>query len=296
VVVAVPVGAASTVEELESKADEVICVEVPPSFFAVGEWYVHFDETPDEEVRQLLSIKGAAAAPSDRELVSIPSGVTTLEGELLVPTGASALVLFAHDSGSSRHSPRNQYVARVLRDTGFATLLLDLLTEEEDSQRELRFDIELLAGRLMDATDWTMAQSFARGLDIGYFGASTGAAAALIAAAYRPDNVGAVVSRGGRPDLARSILPAVRSPTLLIVGADDPEVLAMNREVLAELRCEKRFDVVPGASHLFEEPGTLERVAELACGWFDDHLGMHALGRRTPARRNPPLVNPSRAR
>lgn len=202
-----------------------------------------------------------------------------LPGTLACPDGAQALVLFAHGSGSSRTSPRNRFVAGVLHARGLATLLFDLLTEDEAVDRRHVFDIELLAERMGQALDWLDSEHAPRlpgaigRAATGLFGASTGAAAALRAAAERPDRVGAVVSRGGRGDLTGSRLRDVRAPTLLIVGSDDTEVLALNRAVAHELRCEKRLEVVPGATHLFEEPGTLEAVAGLAADWFAHHLG-----------------------
>jgi putative phosphoribosyl transferase len=209
--------------------------------------------------------------------VQIPSGAATLEGELNVPVGAQGIVLFAHGSGSSRHSTRNQFVARTIREAGVGTLLFDLLTREEEAvdlrTRHLRFDIGMLARRLADATNWLKGESDLRHLRVGYFGASTGGGAALVAAAELGDGVGAVVSRGGRPDLAGSdALQRVKSPTLLIVGGYDEPVLKMNEEAYAWLRCEKELKIVPGATHLFEEPGTLEEVARLAAGWFQQHL------------------------
>jgi len=199
-----------------------------------------------------------------------------LNGNLIIPEQAKGLVAFAHGSGSSRHSPRNQYVAGVLRQSKLATLLFDLLTQDEEIEDQdtghLRFDIGLLARRLIGATDWLKANDAAKHLKLGYFGASTGAAAALVAAAERPDVVGAVVSRGGRPDLAAPVLDRVKSPTLLIVGGDDFPVIDMNRQALARLRVEKKMVIIPGATHLFEEPGTLEKVAELAAEWFGSHL------------------------
>lgn len=209
--------------------------------------------------------------------VGIPlAAPNRLEGDLHVPAGARGIVLFAHGSGSSRFSRRNVQVATALRDAGMATLLMDLLTAEEERvdavTRHLRFDVDLLAARLVVATDWLRAQSATSGLRIGYFGASTGAAAALIAAAERPEVVAAVVSRGGRPDLARARLAEVRAPTLLIVGGLDEAVIAMNREAFAALGVEKRLEIVPGATHLFEEPGTLEEVTRLARDWFADHF------------------------
>ncbi len=214
---------------------------------------------------------------SQMEQVRIPVGPVTLDGDLIVPANPRGVVLFAHGSGSSRHSPRNRYVAEQLREDGVGTLLMDLLTPQEevidDRTAELRFDISMLAQRLVAATDWVQQREELARLDLGYFGASTGAAAALIAAAERPDRVRAVVSRGGRPDLAGDALPRVKTPTLLIVGGADVPVIAMNRDALAQLGCEKTLEIVPGATHLFEEPGTLEQVARLARSWFVRHLG-----------------------
>jgi putative phosphoribosyl transferase len=209
-------------------------------------------------------------------LVRLQAGSVTLEGDLEIPEGAVGVVLFAHGSGSGRHSPRNRFVARELQVAGLATFLIDLLTaEEEEVDRDtahLRFDIPLLAERLVAATHWLAADPSTRGLNVGYFGASTGAAAALVAAAVEPDRVGAVVSRGGRPDLAGDALPRVRAPTLLIVGGRDLAVLDLNRTAMARMRTEVRLEIVPGATHLFEEPGTLEAVAHLARDWFLRHL------------------------
>jgi putative phosphoribosyl transferase len=211
--------------------------------------------------------------------VRVSAGPVTLEGSLGVPNSAGGVVLFAHGSGSGRHSPRNRYVARVLREANLATLLIDLLTEDEEEvdlrTTRLRFDIELLARRLVGATDWLVQNPDTEQLRIGYFGASTGAGAALVAAAERPDEVGAIVSRGGRPDLAGDALPLVKAPTLLIVGGNDEPVIGMNEEALARMRAVKRLQIVPGASHLFEEPGALEEVARLATVWFARHLGPH---------------------
>src|SRR5829696_3444099 len=213
---------------------------------------------------------------SEERPVRIPVGAVELEGNLGVPEGAAGVVLFAHGSGSGRHSPRNRYVARVLREAGLATLLIDLLTREEEEvdlrTGYLRFDIGLLADRLADATGWLIENPDARDLRIGYFGASTGAGAALVAAAERPDEVGAIVSRGGRPDLAGEALPLVKAPTLLIVGGNDVPVIGMNEEAMERLRMEKELEIVPGATHLFEEPGALEEVARLAADWFMRYL------------------------
>jgi putative phosphoribosyl transferase len=202
-----------------------------------------------------------------------PSGII---GDLIIPRNAQAIVAFAHGSGSSRLSPRNQFVAGFLHRANLATLLLDLLTAEEEQidlpTRHLRFDIDLLATRLVQASRWLTDNSAVRNFPIGYFGASTGAAAALIAAAQLPEAVRAVVSRGGRPDLASTALPNVKAPTLLIVGGDDAPVIDLNERAFNELCCEKALEIVPGATHLFEEPGTLEQVARLAADWFRRHL------------------------
>ena len=206
----------------------------------------------------------------------VHTGIVTLAGNLVVPEDASGVVLFAHGSGSSRLSPRNRAVARDLSERGLATLLVDLLTSEEESidaeTAHLRFDIGLLADRLAGAKEWAKEQPETRDLEIGYFGASTGAAAALVASALHPKSIGAIVSRGGRPDLAGDLLPRVQAPTLLIVGGEDLPVIEMNRRAFAQLTCRKRLEIIPGATHLFEEPGTLEAVADLAGDWFLRHL------------------------
>jgi putative phosphoribosyl transferase len=204
--------------------------------------------------------------------VEIPSGRRRLSGILHVPQGAAGVVAFAHGSGSGRFSPRNQFVARVLQEASLATLLLDLLEEEEAEDREKVFDIELLAERLQSAADWLRQEPATSALRLGYFGASTGAGAALVAAAREPAAVGAVVSRGGRPDLAKDHLPAVQAPTLLIVGGNDDVVIELNEQALRLLRCPKELVIVPGATHLFEEPGTLEEVSRLAKEWFVRYL------------------------
>ncbi|MBD2564810.1 dienelactone hydrolase family protein [Nostoc sp. UIC 10607] len=216
--------------------------------------------------------------------VLVTAGEVNLEGNLVIPDGATGIVLFAHGSGSSRHSPRNRYVAGVLQQAGLATLLIDLLTLEEEEidlrTRHLRFDIALLASRLVGATDWLVHNPDTRHLKVGYFGASTGAGAALVAAAERPEVVQAIVSRGGRPDLAGSALPHVKAPTLLIVGGYDMPVIAMNEDALEQLRSlpagrspsPKRLEIIPEATHLFEEPGTLAAVARLASEWFTHYL------------------------
>jgi len=211
----------------------------------------------------------------EKHSIRIPADNVILDGDLYLPTKTQALVIFAHGSGSSRRSPRNQYVAEQLRQAGLGTLLFDLLTADEEVEDErtaaLRFDIELLAHRLIDVTDW-LINVRALGYKIGYFGASTGAAAALIAAAELPRYIGAVVSRGGRPDLAGSALVRVKAPTLLIVGGDDTVVISLNQDAYIALKVEKKMQIIPGASHLFEEPGALAQVAKLAADWFILHL------------------------
>jgi pimeloyl-ACP methyl ester carboxylesterase len=216
---------------------------------------------------------------ADSLAVQIPVGEVMLDGELILPPDARGLVVFVHGSGSSRHSPRNQYVARIIRESGLGTLLFDLLTREEEREDRvtaaLRFDIDLLAGRLEAVTHWLLEQRATRHLGIGYFGSSTGGAAALVAAAGRGRRIDAVVSRGGRPDLAGDALRRVDSPTLLIVGGYDQVVIDLNERAFAELHCQKELQIVPGATHLFEEPGALEAVARLAAEWFHRHLRLH---------------------
>jgi predicted phosphoribosyltransferase/dienelactone hydrolase len=259
IVLAVPVAPPQAVEGLRDVADDVVVLLAPEPFQAVGLWYGDFREVPDDEVRRLLAL------PPER-----PVDAGGSEAALVVPDGATGLVVFAHGSGSSRFSPRNRYVAGVLEEAGLGTLLVDLLTSEEEQvdlrTREHRFDVELLAGRVVEAVRWAGSLR----LPIGLFGASTGAAAALVAAARVPDAVGAVVSRGGRPDLAGRALGEVLAPTLLIVGGQDEAVLDLNRRAAAALTraAAVQLEVVPGATHLFEERGALERVAELARDWF----------------------------
>jgi dienelactone hydrolase len=235
---------------------------------------------------ETTKLETAPGTPGAEQEVGLTVGGARLSATLAIPEKARAIVLFAHGSGSSRHSPRNRYVAGVLGQAGLATLLLDLLTPGEDAvdavTRQHRFDIDLLARRLVGATEWTAAQPATRGLAIGYFGASTGAAAALIGAAQLPGRVAAVVSRGGRPDLAGGALDRVRVPVLLIVGGRDLPVIELNREALARIRAEKRLEIVPGATHLFEEPGALEQVAKLASGWFVRLLHPGEVGAGTP--------------
>ena len=213
---------------------------------------------------------------STSTLVHIPAGGVTVEGMLEIPAAAVGLVLFAHGSGSSRHSPRNNYVAGELRAAGVGTLLMDLLTPEEDRDYSRRFDIGLLTQRLLEAARWVGTQDATRDLSLGFFGASTGAAAALEAAAALGDRTRAVVSRGGRPDLASELaLQKVTAPTLLLVGGYDDGVIDLNQLAYDQLRCKKEMVIVPGATHLFEEPGTLEAVAMRAAGWFAEHLPRH---------------------
>ena len=227
----------------------------------------------------LLLEKGTAIngrAEQEMNEIRIPAGRAILAGSLIVPPNAAALVLFAHGSGSSRHSPRNQFVAHTLNVAGLGTLLFDLLMPEEEAldihTREYRFNISLLAERLIHATKWVAAQEQTRDLPIGYFGSSTGGAGALVAAAELSHDVGAVVSRGGRPDLAGDALPKVRAPTLLIVGGNDDIVIELNEMARNQMRCDVKLEIIPGATHLFEEPGALEKVAKLARDWFGAHL------------------------
>jgi putative phosphoribosyl transferase len=277
IVLAVPVAPYDFARRLHGDADELVCLETPRDFAAVGQFYADFTQVDDEEVTACLRraaqrhrhTTGAEAA--DRE-VTVPAGAVRLGGRLTVPDGATGVVAFAHGSGSSRHSPRNRFVAEGLHRAGLGTLLFDLLTRDEERDRSNVFDIALLAGRLLDATRWLREEPDVEGLAIGYFGASTGAAAALWAAAEPDARPAAVVSRGGRPDLAGPRLAEVTAPTLLIVGGADRLVLDLNREAQARLHCENRLQVVPGATHLFEEPGALERVTELARDWFTDHM------------------------
>jgi len=275
VILAVPVGAARTIREVK-EADEVVCVSAPARFAAVGYHYRDFSPTSDEEV--VVALDAAArrtrARHGDEEVpdcdldVEIPAGAVTLEGHLHLPEPAGGVVIFAHGSGSSRHSPRNRFVASVLYEAGLGTLLLDLLTPEEEGDRSKVFDVELLGRRLEAATGWLRSRPDASQCRVGYFGASTGAAAALLAAAALGSDVSAVVSRGGRPDLAAPRLGEVQAPTLLIVGSADEAVLDLNRQARAQLRCPSDLAVVEGATHLFEEPGTLAEAAHLAAGWF----------------------------
>ncbi len=287
VVLAVPVAAPESVRSLSEDADEIVCVEQPPWLRSVGEWYDDFRQVDDQTVVDLLErahrrhataepqpaveqTTPAATAGVDRE-VDVDVGRLALPGHLTVPPGAVGTVVFAHGSGSSRHSPRNQFVADQLHAAGLGTLTFDLLTDAEASDRRNVFDIGLLASRLVLATDWVRGQPATADLPVALFGASTGAAAALVAASDPSRPVAALVSRGGRPDLAGDRLGHVTAPTLLIVGGDDAQVLAWNRDAAQQLRCSHQLTIVPGATHLFEEPGTLEAVAAVAADWFVDH-------------------------
>ncbi len=282
VVLAVPVAAPDSVKALSEDADEIICVEQPSWLRSVGEWYEDFRQVDDQTVVDLLErahrrrATGTGQAPSDAAVgvdreVDVDVGGWALPGHLTVPGDAVGTVVFAHGSGSSRHSPRNRFVADQLNAAGLATLTFDLLTDAEAKDRRNVFDIGLLASRLVLATDWVRGEHATADLPVGLFGASTGAAAALVAASDRSRQVAAIVSRGGRPDLAGDRLGLVTAPTLLIVGGDDATVLALNRDAARQLRCEHELTVVPGATHLFEEPGTLEAVASLAADWFVGH-------------------------
>jgi putative phosphoribosyl transferase len=283
IVVAVPVASRIAVTDLRGECDELVCLEVPDPFFAVGEWYRDFSQTSDDEVVDLLRRAAVdqeradgrgevPSAPERDEEIEVRAGGSALTARLTIPPGPTGTVLFAHGSGSSRHSPRNRRVAAVLRQAGLATLLLDLLTPAEELERSSVFDVHLLARRLAEATKWVATVPELDSLPMGYFGASTGAAAALWAAAQPDCPVAAVVSRGGRPDLAGSFLAAVTAPTLLVVGGLDETVLDLNRKAQAELRCENQLIVVPGATHLFEEAGALDTVAGLARDWFVSKL------------------------
>ncbi|MBF6612718.1 MAG: dienelactone hydrolase family protein [Chloroflexi bacterium] len=296
IVLAVPVCASATVAALRAQVDDLICVETPQHFAAVGLWYANFEQTTDEEVVDLLersqpsrqgrtvtqgaqessslkwTLTASEGATPVQRAVQVPVGDISIDGDLTIPSSASAVVLFAHGSGSSRFSSRNRAVARELQNAGFATLLIDLLTAEEEiaeaQTRHLRFDISLLAERLVYAMSWLRSEESTAALPIGLFGASTGAAAALVAAAARPDDVKAIVSRGGRPDLAGKHLSQVAAPTLLIVGGEDTQVIELNKQAFAELPAVKEMAIVPGATHLFEELGALEQVSRLAVEWF----------------------------
>ena len=281
VVLATPVAARSTVESIRQLADEVVALSTPDDLMAVGNWYRDFSPTTDDDVLRLLQAArpatpgdGTSPASAVHRGVAIPVGDLRLPGELTVPANARGIVAFAHGSGSSRHSPRNRAVAEALNRAGLGTLLFDLLTQEEADERARVFDIPLLATRLGAAATWLRGEPSTASLRVGFFGASTGAGAAMQATAdLAPGTVAAVVSRGGRPDLAMDRLAAVSTPTLLIVGSNDQAVLALNRQAAARLAGVHELAVVPGATHLFEEPGTMDVVIELATDWFLRYLG-----------------------
>lgn len=276
VILAAPVAPPGWAPIPGEDADELVCVERPRGFRAIGQFYDDFTQTSDAEVIRCLdaarlSLSRRPGPPTDRDVI-IPVGAAELSGHLAVPAHSSGLVVFAHGSGSSRHSPRNRYVAGVLNYAGLGTLLFDLLTPAEERDRSNVFDIELLGGRLADVARWLADQPGTRNARLGFFGASTGAAAALWAAAEGELGVAAIVSRGGRPDLAGDRLGLVTAPTRLIVGSADTTVLELNREAQGRLQCESDVVVVPDATHLFEEPGTLQLAAEAARDWFTNHL------------------------
>jgi putative phosphoribosyl transferase len=291
VVLAVPVAPPDWRSRFAGDADELVALETPEAFYAVGQAYRDFSQTTDgqvleclERARHRVGLSPAASALAtaaddaplrDDEVVVTGRGFG-LEGHLTIPARPLGVVLFAHGSGSSRHSPRNRYVASVLHQARVGTLLFDLLTPMEELDRANVFDIDLLGRRLLDATRWVRTQPEVTGLPIGYFGASTGAAAALWAAAAPGAEIAAVVSRGGRPDLAAGRLEVVAAPTLLIVGSRDERVLVLNRNAQARMGCETALRIVPGATHLFEQPGTLADAAEAARDWFVGHLAPDA--------------------
>ncbi len=279
VILAVPVVAPGSAQALRDVYDEVLFVQAPAFFGSVGEWYADFSPVPDADVAALLREAAAARPPQPARPrpeagadVRIEAGTVVLPGRLTVPPHAAGIVVFVHGSGSSRHSPRNRHVAARLNEAGLGTLLFDLLTPEEETDRANVFDIRMLAARLTEVTGWLRGQAAARQARLCYFGASTGAAAALWAAAEPNADLAAIVSRGGRPDLAGSRLGSVRAPTLLIVGGRDDIVLGLSRQAQQQLRCESRLAIVPGATHLFEEPGALDAVTGLARDWFTGHL------------------------
>ncbi|WP_036507656.1 phosphoribosyltransferase family protein [Nocardia aobensis] len=293
IVLATPVAAREALASLRPEADDIVCLKTPLLFDAVGQWYRHFGQTSDDEVVDLLARAALAARERPRvaesgdpplvdDDVTITVGEAELNGHLMVPEAATGMVVFAHGSGSSRHSPRNRFVATSLQRAGLGTLLFDLLTPAEEFERANVFAIGLLANRLAGVTRWLAGMHYADGLPIGYFGASTGAAAALRAAADPELKIAAVVSRGGRPDLADLFLTAVRAPTLLIVGGNDPAVIELNRFAQRAMACETRIEIVPGATHLFAEPGALAAVADLARDWFRTHFRASTTGRARP--------------
>lgn len=277
VIVAVPVASTEALHLIQSAVKEVVCLHHRQDFGGVGYYYQDFSQVEDAEVIELLkqANQGQDNSPSSRQ-VSIKVKQEFIHGDLHIPSQPKGIVIFAHGSGSSRFSPRNQFVANYLQENQFATLLFDLLTSKEEEKdeitREFRFNIDLLAERLVKVTNWVLEDKELQTLPIGYFGSSTGAAAALIAAAEKHKNVQAVVSRGGRPDLASHHLHQVESPTLFIVGGNDTYVIELNRQAYEQLSCQKQLEIIPDATHLFEEPGTLEEVSRLASNWFLRYL------------------------
>ena len=288
IVLAVPVAASEAVQALRGAVDDMVCLTIPRDLSAIGFWYDDFGQVDDAEVRRLLTLSrrdvvmsggrdaAAGGTGSDRE-VSIPIVDGSLPGRLVVPAEPVGLVLFAHGSGSSRHSPRNVAVAERLHAAHLATLLFDLLLAAQERDRRNVFDMPLLVERLVAATVWAQAESEVAAMPLWYFGASTGAAAALWAAAQPGARVQAVVSRGGRVDLATPVLDRVTAATLFIVGGADRTVLTLNQQAQRLLRCENRLVVIPGASHLFEEPGALDAVADLTAAWFVEHFAPDAV-------------------
>ena len=285
VVLAVPVAPPGWDAAMDDTADEYVAVVTPDPFHSVGQFYARFTQTTDEEVADCL--ERSDRDPADEPLVAggavdviggrdaeitIPIGPVRLGGHLTIPSRPHGLVVFAHGSGSSHHSPRNRMVASILNDAGFGTLLFDLLTYEEERQRENVFDVELLADRLVAVTRWIRRDPDVAELPIGYLGASTGAAAAMVAAAALGDGISAIVSRGGRLDLAGELISEVTAPTLLVVGARDTPVVDLHHRLLPQLRCAHLLLLIDDATHLFEEPGALQRAAEAASDWFGEHL------------------------
>jgi len=279
VIVAVPVGAAAAVESLRRDADEVTCLHAASAFCAVGAWYGNFSQVTDSEVAALLGPGRTSAGPGDvtpdPAEVTIDAGGVRLPGTLVIPPQATGLVIFAHGSGHCRRSPRNQFVAAGLNRAGFGTLLVDLLTTREEFSRASVFNAALLSGRLTAVTRWLRGQPDIGAIPVGYLGIDTGAAAALVSVTGTTRMpVTAIVSLGGRPDLVSGRLAVVRTPTLLIAGGADKGVLDLNQRALPRLKCESRLAVVPGATHLFEEPGALGQVTDLASGWFARHFAL----------------------
>ena len=273
--VAAPVASASAAQRIMRQVDGLVCLSTPEDFRAVGAYYQDFTQVSDEQVQALLT--GYGSIQVEVPVTDAVGKSITLPGSLVLPAGAHGIVVFAHGSGSSRFSSRNVHVARVLQRSGMGTFLFDLLTESEAADRNYVFDIDLLATRVEAALDHLATVPAWAEHPIGLFGASTGAAAALVAAARRTDRVQAVVSRGGRPDLAGVFLPLVEAPTLLIVGGFDHEVITLNEWAMAHLHCAHELQIVPGAGHLFEEPGTLDQAAALASDWFRANLVIRSM-------------------